>query len=163
MSPDYAKCAREIYEAIGGKQNLLSADHCATRLRLTAKECSEAELKRLESIEGVKGVFSSNGQIHLIIGMDGVAQVSDAFAKISGIMAENRQAADRTPETSKVLSKVSSRVLAEALKSAETIKPAETSATPEASATSEGQDKPEAPAQGHSAFHRVMKAIGDVF
>lgn len=154
MSPDYAKCAREIYEAIGGKQNLLRADYCATRLRLVTRECSEADLKRLEGIEGVKGVFSGNGQIHLIIGTDGVRQVSDAFAKISGITAENSQTASEASETSKVLSKVSSRVLTEALKSSQASK------MPEASG---GSNTSETSTQENSAFHRVMKALGDVF
>ena len=40
MAMDYGKCAREIFENLGGRENLVSAAHCATRLRLVLKELS---------------------------------------------------------------------------------------------------------------------------
>lgn len=30
MALDYAKCAKEIYETLGGRENLVSAAHCGT-------------------------------------------------------------------------------------------------------------------------------------
>lgn len=38
MAMDYGKCAREIFENLGGRENLVSAAHCATRLRLVTVE-----------------------------------------------------------------------------------------------------------------------------
>ena len=85
MKADYTKCAREIYEVLGGKGSLVSADHCATRLRMVTTDIGSADMERLEQIDGVKGVFSSNGQIHVIIGTDAVAGVYDEFINISGL------------------------------------------------------------------------------
>ena len=68
MAMDYAKCARQIYENLGGRENIVSAAHCATRLRLVMVDNSKINMKQLENVDGVKGVFSSNGQLQLIIG-----------------------------------------------------------------------------------------------
>lgn len=67
MAMDYAKCAREIYENFGGRDNLVSAAHCATRLRLVTVDNSRIDMKKLQNVDGVKGVFSNNGQLQLII------------------------------------------------------------------------------------------------
>ena len=85
MDMDYAKCAKEIYETLGGRSNLVSAAHCATRLRLVTVDNSKIDMKKLENIDGVKGVFSNNGQIHLIIGADAVDRVYDEFLRASGL------------------------------------------------------------------------------
>lgn len=86
MITDYAKCAKEIYKTIEEKSNLVSADHCATRLRLVTEDNQQVDLEKLEHIDGVKGVFSNNGQIHLIIGADAVEAVYEEFLKASGLM-----------------------------------------------------------------------------
>lgn len=65
---NYRKCAEEIYAAVGKRENLVSAAHCATRLRLVTNDNSKVDMETLENIEGVKGVFSSNGQLQIIIG-----------------------------------------------------------------------------------------------
>ena len=59
MALDYAKCAQEIFSHLGGRENLVSAAHCATRLRLVTVDNSKVDMKALENVEGVKGVFSS--------------------------------------------------------------------------------------------------------
>lgn len=43
MALDYGKCAKEIYETLGGRDNLVSAAHCATRLRLVTVDNHEPE------------------------------------------------------------------------------------------------------------------------
>ena len=65
---DYKKCASEILQAVGGRTNLVSAAHCATRLRLVTVDNSNVNVKELENIDGIKGVFESNGQLQIIIG-----------------------------------------------------------------------------------------------
>ena len=50
---DHAACARAIFESIGGGENLVSAAHCATRLRLVVVDAHKVDQKRLESIPGV--------------------------------------------------------------------------------------------------------------
>ncbi|KIR02369.1 PTS system, sucrose-specific IIB component / PTS system, sucrose-specific IIC component / PTS system, sucrose-specific IIA component [Lachnospiraceae bacterium TWA4] len=87
---DYRKCAEEIYETVGKRDNLVSAAHCATRLRLVTKDNSRVDIKHLEDIDGVKGVFSSNGQLQIILGTGTVNKVYDEFLAISGMTAATK-------------------------------------------------------------------------
>ena len=87
---DYRKCAQEIYETVGKRENLVSAAHCATRLRLVTKDNSKVDMKVLENIDGVKGVFSSNGQLQIIIGTGTVNKVYDEFLAVSGMSAATK-------------------------------------------------------------------------
>ncbi len=91
MALDYAKCAQEIYGTLGGRSNLVSAAHCATRLRLVTADNSKIDMKKLEAIDGVKGVFSSNGQLQLIIGTGTVNKVYEEFLKVSGMSAATKE------------------------------------------------------------------------
>lgn len=91
MAMDYAKCAKEVYENLGGRENLVSAAHCATRLRLVTVDNSKIDMKKLENIDGVKGVFSNNGQLQLIIGTGTVNKVYDEFLKVSGMTAATKE------------------------------------------------------------------------
>ncbi len=91
MAMDYARCANEIYQTLGGRSNLVSAAHCATRLRLVTVDNSKIDMKKLENIDGVKGVFSNNGQLQLIIGTGTVNKVYDEFLKISGMTAATKE------------------------------------------------------------------------
>lgn len=90
MALNYANCAKEIYETLGGRENLVSAAHCATRLRLVTVDNSKVDLNALEEIEGVKGVFESNGQLQLIIGTGTVNKVYDEFLAVSGMSAATK-------------------------------------------------------------------------
>ncbi|MDO4330847.1 MAG: glucose PTS transporter subunit IIA [Lachnospiraceae bacterium] len=91
MAMDYGKCAKEIYETLGGRENLVSAAHCATRLRLVTVDNSKVDKKKLENIDGVKGVFLNNGQLQLIIGTGTVNKVYDEFLKVSGMTAATKE------------------------------------------------------------------------
>ena len=91
MAMDYAKCAKEIFDTVGGRSNLVSAAHCATRLRLVTVDNSKIDMKKLETIDGVKGVFSNNGQLQLIIGTGTVNKVYDEFLKVSGMTAATKE------------------------------------------------------------------------
>ena len=91
MAMDYAKCAKEIYDTLGGRSNLVSAAHCATRLRLVTVDNSKIDMKKLENIDGVKGVFSNNGQLQLIIGTGTVNKVYEEFLNVSGMTAATKE------------------------------------------------------------------------
>ena len=54
---DYRKTAQEIYDHVGKKENIISAAHCATRLRLVIADNDKADKEYVENIDGVKGVF----------------------------------------------------------------------------------------------------------
>ena len=91
MALDYAKCAKEIFETVGGRSNLVSAAHCATRLRLVTVDNGKIDMKKLENIDGVKGVFSNNGQLQLIIGTGTVNKVYEEFLSVSGMTAATKE------------------------------------------------------------------------
>lgn len=88
---DYKHCAGRINEEIGGRENLVSAAHCATRLRLVIADDSKVNAKALEEIEGVKGVFRASGQLQIIIGTGAVNKVYEEFLKITGITAATKE------------------------------------------------------------------------
>lgn len=88
---DYKKTAHEILSAIGGKENLASAAHCATRLRLVIADNSKIKKSVLENIDGVKGVFEASGQLQIIIGTGTVNKVYDEFIAEAGIEAASKE------------------------------------------------------------------------
>lgn len=88
---DYKKCASEILSAIGGKDNLASAAHCATRLRLVIADNGKVQKKTLDNIDGVKGVFEASGQLQIIIGTGTVNKVYDEFIAMAGIEAATKE------------------------------------------------------------------------
>ena len=87
---DYKKVAQEIYEKVGRKENLVSAAHCATRLRLVLVDNAKCDAKAVEDIEGVKGVFSASGQLQIILGTGVVNEVYNEFIAISGLSAATK-------------------------------------------------------------------------
>ena len=58
---DYAKTAQQIYEKVGKKENLISAAHCATRLRLVLADNAKCDAKAVEDIDGVKAFSAHPG------------------------------------------------------------------------------------------------------
>ncbi len=102
MALDYHKCAQEIVDHIGGRDNVAQAAHCATRLRLVIKDNSKVDKDYLDNVDGVKGMFESNGQLQLIIGTGTVNKVYDEFLAITGMTAATKDdvkaaAAERQP------------------------------------------------------------------
>ncbi len=88
---DYRKSAQEVITHIGGKDNIVSAAHCATRLRLVIADNSKMDAAAIENIDGVKGVFEASGQIQIIFGTGTVNKVYDEFIDIAGISAGTKE------------------------------------------------------------------------
>ncbi|MDD3402947.1 MAG: glucose PTS transporter subunit IIA [Hespellia sp.] len=88
---DYRKTAAGILECIGGKSNIVSAAHCATRLRLVIADNSKCSKEELENVEGVKGVFEASGQLQIILGTGVVNKVYDEFITLSGASAASKE------------------------------------------------------------------------
>ena len=78
---DYKRSAVDILSAIGGKDNIVSAAHCATRLRLVIADNKKVDKKTLENVDGVKGVFEASGQLQIILGTGTVNKVYDEFVR----------------------------------------------------------------------------------
>ena len=87
---DYRKTAQEILDQVGGSKNIVSAAHCATRLRLVIADNSKADKGAIENIDGVKGVFEASGQLQIILGTGTVNKVFDEFIAIAGITASSK-------------------------------------------------------------------------
>jgi len=77
--------ANELIPLVGGKDNIVSAAHCATRLRLVLQDESKINKSIIEQVEGVKGCFSNAGQIQIIFGTGIVNKVYSAFIDAVGI------------------------------------------------------------------------------
>ncbi len=86
----YENSAKEILEAIGGNGNVVSAAHCATRLRLVLNDEKNVDLEKLSNIDVVKGNFSNAGQFQIIIGSGTVNEVYKEFIKIAGIQESTK-------------------------------------------------------------------------
>ena len=93
MALDYAQAAKEALEAVGGKDNIVSAAHCATRLRLVIADNDKIDKDKLENAVGAKGNFEASGQLQIIYGTGTVDKVYDEFIKQSGVSAASKDEA----------------------------------------------------------------------
>ena len=82
---DYKQTAQGVLEHVGGPGNVISAAHCATRLRLVIADNSKLDKAAVEDVDGVKGCFEASGQIQVIIGTGAVNKVYDEFIKMAGV------------------------------------------------------------------------------
>lgn len=79
---DAKKTAKEIYEILGGKENIDSNAVCMTRLRVKVK--NEVDLEKLKKVDGVLNVVNAE-TLQIILGPGKVNAVGDEFSKLSGI------------------------------------------------------------------------------
>ena len=79
---DYKKLAADIKSTIG-EQNIVSATHCATRLRLVLKQSpSDDVTKAISAMPGVIQVMEKGGQYQIVIG----THAKDVYAELAGMM-----------------------------------------------------------------------------
>ena len=64
----YDKISQQVIELVGGKENILGIAHCATRLRLVLEDNDKVDIKSIEDVELVKGVFVAGDQLQIIFG-----------------------------------------------------------------------------------------------
>uniref|UniRef100_UPI0026269AC8 PTS transporter subunit EIIC n=1 Tax=Clostridium sp. TaxID=1506 RepID=UPI0026269AC8 len=88
---NFQKIASELLIALGGKENIIKAAHCATRLRLVLKNEKNIDKKVIENIDGVKGLFSAAGQFQIIFGTGTVNKVYDEFIKVADIKESSKE------------------------------------------------------------------------
>lgn len=88
---DYRKTAQDVIRLIGGKENLISAAHCATRLRLVIADNKKCNKEALDDVDGVKGVFEASGQLQIIFGTGVVNKVYDEFITLAGVRAASKE------------------------------------------------------------------------
>lgn len=78
---DYRKAAEDIIRIVG-KDNIVSATHCATRLRLIVKDKEAIDVKKLEKLPLVKGTFFNAGQFQIILGTGIVNKVYEEIENL---------------------------------------------------------------------------------
>lgn len=86
---DYSNLINGIIESVGGKENITSCWHCATRLRIELKDWGLLKTETLKKVKGVAGYKELQGQLQVIIG-PGVANVYDQLCEITGIAKEKQ-------------------------------------------------------------------------
>ena len=84
MAKSYEDIAREVVEAIGGKENISSA-HCATRLRIMVVDKDKIDKDKIDNIEKVKGTMFNSGQFQIIFGTGTVNKVYEAVQGLGGV------------------------------------------------------------------------------
>ncbi|WP_067142745.1 PTS transporter subunit EIIC [Oceanivirga salmonicida] len=79
---DEKKIAREIFELLGGKENIISNAVCMTRLRVGTKEA--IDISKIKDIEGVLGVVEAE-TVQIVLGPGKVNMIGEEFSKLTGI------------------------------------------------------------------------------
>src|SRR3712207_5299479 len=74
----------ELVQGLGGIDNLSSATHCATRLRVTPKDKEKVNIEALKKVGGVLGVVDGASQVQIIIGAE-VTTVYNKFVEETGV------------------------------------------------------------------------------
>lgn len=97
MKKDPVAVAQAAIEGLGGKENITSITHCATRLRVSVADESKVDADALQNIPGAAGYFSKSGQHQIILGTGFVNKVCDEAQKMTGI-GENASPAAALPQ-----------------------------------------------------------------
>jgi len=98
--------AEQILLHIGGKENIRSVEHCATRLRLILKDKEKINEKEIEEIDGVKGQFFAAAQYQIILGTGFVNKVYEVIINGSAELRNSKHKEAAYDEMS-VLQKIS--------------------------------------------------------
>ena len=99
---DYEKLAVDIIDAVGGKNNIIKASRCATRLRLVLKETTNEAKENVSALTGVITVVENSGQFQVVIG----THVGKVFDKVASELNLDSNAIDGDEPKTSILSKV---------------------------------------------------------
>lgn len=95
---EYRKIAEELIDAVGGRENVHSVAHCATRLRIMVNDKGNIDQEKVESINKVKGAFFNSGQYQIIFG---TGTVNKVYEEVSGLDIESMSASEQKKEAVK--------------------------------------------------------------
>lgn len=90
---EYGQAAADILAALGGRDNIRAATHCATRLRLVLNDESKVDQAALDALPITKGTFSNAGQFQIVLGTGTVNRVYEEFVQQSGVQEVSKQEA----------------------------------------------------------------------
>ena len=89
----YQAMSETVLKAVGGKENITSVTHCATRLRIDARDTSIIDLQLAKSADQALGAVVSGGQLQVIIG----PQRHPRLTTTSSTSRESKSAVARLP------------------------------------------------------------------
>lgn len=98
----YQALAQDILSHVGGKENIHSLVHCATRLRFKLNDSSQADAEKLKANPGVIMVVESGGQFQVVVGSH-VHDVYTAICQEAGLNDEKRAAPQQSKEKQTLL------------------------------------------------------------
>lgn len=90
---EYKALAQDILNRVGGKENIVSLVHCATRLRFKLKDNGKADAEGLKANPGVIMVVESGGQFQVVIG-NHVHDVWQAVRQEAGMSDDSEPTAE---------------------------------------------------------------------
>lgn len=103
MSKKYESLAQAIIQNVGGKENVNSVYHCATRLRFSLVNESKADKEALIATSGVSTVISNSGSYQVVIG----PHVADVFEEIEKLVdVDKEQKSDANTEKKSIFSSI---------------------------------------------------------
>ena len=85
MAKSYEEIAKEVVQAVGGRENIRSFAHCATRLRIMVNDENKIDKEKVDNIEKVKGTMFTSGQYQIIFGTGTVNKVFEAVQGLGGV------------------------------------------------------------------------------
>lgn len=92
------KIAEDVVAAVGGKENIQSVAHCATRLRIMVNDKEKINQEEIEEIAKVKGAFYNSGQYQIIFG---TGTVNKIYEEISTLGLETKSSSEQKNEAVK--------------------------------------------------------------
>lgn len=84
---DNKQIAADVLEAIGGRENVRSVQHCMTRLRFNLVDASVVDDEAVKAVRGAMGVAKQGGQYQVVIGTN-VPEVYGEIISLAGLAAE---------------------------------------------------------------------------
>ncbi|WP_392551542.1 beta-glucoside-specific PTS transporter subunit IIABC [Orbus wheelerorum] len=94
--------AESIIKNVGGKENIISLVHCATRLRFVLKDNATANAEMLKKQKGIIMVVESGGQFQVVIGNN----VNEVYSDIMEIAQLDNETKSTTKDKRNILSKL---------------------------------------------------------
>lgn len=79
----YEVISEKITQLAGGRENIVGLAHCATRLRLVLADNEKADIKAMEEVDLVKGVFVAGDQVQIIFGTGLVNDVCEVMGELN--------------------------------------------------------------------------------
>ena len=92
------RIAEEVVAAVGGRENISSVAHCATRLRIMVHDKEKIDQEQVEGIDKVKGAFFNSGQYQIIFGTGTVNRI---YEEVSQLGLDTVSASDQKKEAVK--------------------------------------------------------------